>query len=71
MLEAVKENIHYLLYALANSAAMNGVNATTHTENVMTWWRGMYIALIAVTGVCTAVCVGGYAVTQIKKKRGH
>ena len=71
MLEAVKQNTHYLLYALANSAAMNGVNATTHTENVMTWWRGMYIAFIAVTAVGTVVCVGGYAATQIKKKRGN
>ena len=25
MLLAIKQNIHYLLYALANSAAMNGV----------------------------------------------
>ena len=50
---------------------MNGVNATTHTENVMTWWRGMYIAFIAVTAVGTVVCVGGYAATQIKKKRGN
>ena len=31
MLLAIKQNIHYLLYALANSAAMNGVNSTTRT----------------------------------------
>lgn len=48
MAEAIRENIHYLLYALSHSAAMNGINATTHTVNVMTWWRAVYITCIAV-----------------------
>lgn len=48
MAEAIKENTHYLLYALSHSAAMNGINATTHTVNVMTWWRAVYITCIAV-----------------------
>lgn len=71
ILLAIKEDTHYLLYALANSAAMNGVNATTRTENVITWWRGVYIACIAVTAAATIACIGGYAVTTLKKKRGN
>ena len=69
MLQAVQQNTHYLLYALANSAAMNGVNATTHIENVMTWWRVLYIALIAVFSVLVAVCVIGYVFARRKQKK--
>ena len=56
MLLAIKDNIHYILYSLANSAALNGVNSSTHVENVMTWWRAMYMGLIGVTAVATAGC---------------
>ena len=69
VLEAVKQNTHYLLYALANSAAMNGVNATTHTENVMTWWRMLYMVCIAAFGLLTALCVVLYAVAFGKKAK--
>ena len=69
MLEAIRENLHYTLYALANSAAMNGVNATTHTENVMTWWRGAYIGGTAVFGLGLAFCLVCCAVSRSKSKR--
>ena len=42
MLLAIKEDMHNILYSLANSAALNGVNETTHTEEVQTWWRTLY-----------------------------
>ncbi len=66
---AVKENTHYLLYALANSAAMNGVNSTTHSEDVMTWWRMLYTVLTAVFAAGTAGSAIGYAVAQIRRKK--
>lgn len=66
---AVKENTHYLLYALANSAAMNGVNSTTHSEDVMTWWRMLYTVLTAVFAVGTAGSAIGYAIAQIRRKK--
>lgn len=66
MLLAIKQNVHYALWALANSNAMNGVNSTTHTENVMTWWRAAYIAAIAVTGVVTAGGVVGYITVRVR-----
>lgn len=69
MLEAIQKNTHYLLYALANSAALNGVNATTHAENIMTWWRAMYIAMIVIFSVGTALSLTGYAVTKKKQKK--
>ena len=42
MLLAIKDDMHNILYSLANSAALNGVNETTHTEEVQTWWRILY-----------------------------
>jgi beta-glucosidase len=69
MLLAIKKDLHYLLYALANSAAMNGVNASTRVVNVMTWWRILYISLIALFSVAFAACAAGYAITRIKKRK--
>lgn len=66
MMVAIRQNLHYALWALANSNALNGVNSTTHTENVMTWWRAVYIAAIAVTGVLTAAGAIGYTVTRVR-----
>ena len=68
MLAAIRQNLHYILYALANSAAMNGVNATTHTENVMTWWRGAYIGCSVVFAVGLVICLAGCAVSRRKSK---
>lgn len=65
--QAVRENTHYLLYALANSAAMNGINATTHTVNVMTWWRGLYISFIAIFALITALSVIFYGIGSRRK----
>lgn len=67
MLLAIKENIHYLLYALSHSAVMNGVNATTHSVNVVTWWRAIYLSCIGVFAVLTATGLIGTAVSRRKK----
>ncbi|BAM48410.1 beta-glucosidase [Amphibacillus xylanus] len=69
MLLAIKQNIHYLLYSLANSAAMNGVNATTHSVDVMTWWRALYTVMIGVTAVGAVGSVAGYTVIKHKNKK--
>lgn len=66
---AVRENMHYLLYALANSAAMNGVNATTHTVDVMTWWRVLYITCIAVFAAAAALSIIFYGIAGRKKQQ--
>ena len=48
---------------------MNRVNATTHSEWNMTWWRGLYIAGIVVFAVITAASLALYVVSEILKKR--
>lgn len=70
MLLAVKDDIHYLLYALANSAALNGVNSTTRVENVMTWWRMAYTAAACVTGILTVGSAACWLISSAKKKEG-
>lgn len=69
MLLAIKQNIHYLLYALANSAAMNGVNSTTRTISVMTWWRMSYRVCIYGFAALTALCALLYVVSAVKSKK--
>lgn len=69
ILLAVKQNLHYLLYALANSAAMNGINETTHSENVMTWWRAAYISCITVFAILIVLSAVFYAISRKKQSR--
>lgn len=59
MLSAIRKDIHYALWALANSNAMNGVNETTHTQNTLTWWRGLYLAGITLTALATLLGLVG------------
>ncbi len=66
LLLAMKQNLHYALYAIANSNALNGVNSTTHTVNVITWWRGAYIGAIVVGGLVIVLSLVGYATATVK-----
>lgn len=64
----VKQATHNVLYALANSNLMNRYNSTTCIKQTMTWWRGAYIALIAVSGVLMVGSFAMYTVSSRKKK---
>lgn len=66
--KAVKESTHNVLYAMSQSNLMNRYNSTTHIEQVMTWWRMLYIVLIAVSGIATAACLGLYVVSDKRKE---
>ncbi len=66
--QAVRDNTKYLLAAIANSNAMNGVNETSHVVSVMTWWRAAYYAAIAVTAVLTLLGVVLYILGLRKVK---
>ena len=64
---AIREDAHYALYALANSAAMNGLSANTHVVWLMTWWRAAYIALTVLSGAAIIAC-GAMYVVSVKKR---
>lgn len=58
MASAIHTNIKYILYSLANSNALNGVNSSYRAYQVKlnTWWRNAYVAAI----VITAILAGGF-----------
>jgi beta-glucosidase len=68
VLLAIKQNVHYTLYALANSAAMNGVNSTTRTVDELTWWRATYQGAIGVSGLALLIGLAGYTVTAVRTR---
>ena len=67
--QAIRDNTKYLLYAIANSNAMNGVNETSSVKDTMTWWRIAYRSAEGVTGLLTVLCLAGYVLTSRKKKK--
>lgn len=72
---AIKTDIKYILYALANSNAMNGVNSTTRTVQLMSTWRKLYTGLEIGFGITTGILVVGYLALEVltavrKQKEG-
>ncbi len=57
MTKAIHQNIKYILYSLANSNALNGVNASYRAYKVKksTWWRTSYISAISITAALTGI----------------
>ena len=48
---------------------MNGVNSTTRTISVMTWWRMSYRVCIYGFAALTALCALLYVVSAVKSKK--
>ena len=67
MMQAIHDDMHYALYALSRSYAMD-LNVNTHVEWLMTWYRATYISLITVFSVASLACVVGYVVCGIRGK---
>ena len=67
--KAVKDNLHYALYALANSNALNGINSSSRRIELMTSWRILYITLITVFSVTTVAGIAAYTVTLVLNKK--
>ena len=68
ILSAIRENMHCILYALANSAALNGTNSTTHNVDVQTWWRLAYKSGTYVFGALSVLSLGLYAAASVRKQ---
>ena len=59
MMQALYDNMHYYMYSIANSSALNGYDADTRvTADVKEWWQTM---LEAFTGVFAVLGIGGAA----------
>ncbi len=68
MIAEMKEAMHYLLYTVANSNAMNGLSSSDRIKMITPWWQIAIWALIAVLAVATCGC-GWMLYTQIKTKK--
>ena len=66
---AIKQNIKYVLYSLANSNALNGINSSSHVVWLMTSWRAMYISFISISGVALLGLYGSYIVLSLRNKK--
>lgn len=47
----LKRSAHNVLYAFSQSNLMNATNSTTREIFQMTWWRGLYMGIIIVSGL--------------------
>ena len=65
MCAAIKQDIKYVLYSLANSAAVNGTNNTTHRVQLMSTWRKLYKSLEGVFGALTGLLVCGWIALEV------
>ncbi len=70
--KAIRENTHYLLYALANSNAMNGLSSSSYVISLMTWWRATFIGIEALLAILLLLSLWRYilAIKNSKKEEG-
>ena len=71
ILSAIREDMHYILYAMANSAALNGTNSTTHSVDVQTWWRLLYKGGVYGFGALMIAGFAAYILAIKKTKEGE
>ncbi|MFA6624454.1 MAG: glycoside hydrolase family 3 C-terminal domain-containing protein [Bacilli bacterium] len=71
MAKAIHTDIKYILYSLANSNALNGVNSSykAYTVQLETSWRIGYKSAIAVTSVMTAGLLAATVVFTVLRKK--
>ncbi len=66
---AIRESAKQNLYALSRSNMMNRYNSTTKVVRQMTWWRGAYYGMIAVSGILLIVCFVLYVLADRKSRK--
>ena len=67
--QEVKKSLRYVLYALADSNAMNGLTSDTRLVRVYPWWECAVIALNVVMGVLAAGSMVLYVLAVVRKKK--
>jgi beta-glucosidase len=70
MLKAIKERVHQSLWVFAQSNLMNSLNSSSRLVQVNTWWRILYKAIIAVSGILILICAAFYTIS-IKNTRNR
>lgn len=68
-LAKVQESLKHMTWVMVNSNVMNGVNNSTHTERVNTWYDNLFLALIAGSAVLAVAGFCGNVVSITLKKK--
>ncbi|MDU6640635.1 MAG: hypothetical protein E6493_01835, partial [Alloscardovia omnicolens] len=63
---ALKQNMEWEYYALANSNAMDGLNETSRLHIVNTWYDNMFYSITAVSSLLTLASVVLYILSRRK-----
>ena len=66
---AIKSSVHKILYAMASSNLMNRYSASTHIEQLPTWWRSLYQNLTIVSGILLALTFLMYLISKLTAKK--
>lgn len=66
---ALRENMHYYLYALANSSALNGIDSSFAVVEKMSWWQTALICVGAGLGVLSGGAFAMYVFNVVKNNR--
>lgn len=69
MCAAIKNNIKYILFSLANSNALNGVNSSTKRVELMTGWRATYISMLTVFSATTLTTAALFVVSYLRERK--
>lgn len=69
MMTALYENMHYYMYSIANSSALNGYAPGDVVQDSMSWWQTALISIGSVTAVAAAAMIGTGIYFGIRKKK--
>lgn len=69
LVKALSENMHYYMYAIANSNALNGISPGQKLEEEVYWWQTTLTVLSVVFGAGTIAFAAWGAVSYIKKNK--
>ena len=66
---ALYENMHYYMYAIANSSALNGYAPGETLAETLSWWQVMLLALVATTAVAAIALIALYSVFELRGRK--
>lgn len=69
LMQVLRDNAHYQLYALANSNAMNGLDSSSRIVAVKPWWEMTMMGLSIGLGAVTMLTFSMYIISVTKGRR--
>ena len=66
--QALHENMHYYMYALANSSALNGISPDTVMTEPVYWWQTALVVGSAVLGTATVGLIVLACILKLRNK---